>query len=88
MSVPDGLSTSAYDPGSVMPVDATATEQLGFYEPESSSSTGYSIPPELIRVPTGGSVIDEQSVVGDFGRTYQAYKEGRYFLPNDAVSII
>ncbi|KAH8655782.1 S-adenosyl-L-methionine-dependent methyltransferase [Xylariales sp. PMI_506] len=37
------------------------------------------------RPPTGNSVIDVDSVVGDSGRTYQGYKEGTYFLPNDAA---
>ncbi|KAH8646145.1 S-adenosyl-L-methionine-dependent methyltransferase [Xylariales sp. PMI_506] len=36
-------------------------------------------------IPTGESVIDTQSVVGDLGRTYHGYKEGKYFLPNDAA---
>ncbi|KAH8649278.1 S-adenosyl-L-methionine-dependent methyltransferase [Xylariales sp. PMI_506] len=53
----------------------------GFFIPTNSLD----IPEELIRVPTGSSVIDTESVVGDFGRTYHGYKEGKYLLPNDAA---
>ncbi|KAH8674129.1 S-adenosyl-L-methionine-dependent methyltransferase [Xylariales sp. PMI_506] len=43
------------------------------------------LPEELYRVSTGDSVIDGESVLGDFGRTYHGYKEGKYLLPNDAL---
>lgn len=38
----------------------------------------------LDRVPTGSSVIDRSAVADESGRTYHGYKEGKYFLPNDA----
>lgn len=46
------------------------------------------VPDELVRVPTGtsvaepGSILDEES-----GRTYHNHNTGKYFFPNDAVSI-
>lgn len=46
------------------------------------------IPDEFVRVPTGtsiaepGSILDEES-----GRTYHNHGTGKYFFPNDAVSI-
>lgn len=40
---------------------------------------------ELMRTPTGASVVEPESVVGESGRSYHGYKEGRYLLPNDAV---
>ncbi|KAK7918404.1 hypothetical protein PG985_010278 [Apiospora marii] len=44
---------------------------------------GFYWPPELERTPTGGSVLEAGSVAEELGRTFQGYKEGRYFLPND-----
>ncbi|KAK8008334.1 hypothetical protein PG991_010885 [Apiospora marii] len=40
---------------------------------------------ELMRTPTGASVVEPESVVGESGRSYHGYKEGRYLLPNDAA---
>lgn len=46
------------------------------------------IPDEFVRVPTGtsvaepGSILDEES-----GRTYHNHNTGKYFFPNDAVSV-
>lgn len=59
----------------------------GFYTPEFLSAYTYDIPEELIRVPTGQSVLDADHVVEDFGRTYHGYKAGKYLIPNDAVRI-
>lgn len=33
----------------------------------------------------GKSVIEPDSVLGESGRLYHGYKEGKYMLPNDAV---
>lgn len=54
--------------------------------PEGDLST-YAIPKELIRVRTGGSILETDSVIGQFGRSYHGYKEGKYLLPNDFVRI-
>ncbi|KAH8674149.1 S-adenosyl-L-methionine-dependent methyltransferase [Xylariales sp. PMI_506] len=35
--------------------------------------------------PTGGSVVEPDSVLGESGRLYHGYKDGKYFLPNDAA---
>ncbi|KAK8016794.1 S-adenosyl-L-methionine-dependent methyltransferase, partial [Apiospora rasikravindrae] len=40
---------------------------------------------ELVRVPTGASIVEPESVIGESGRSYHGYKEGRYLLPNDAA---
>ncbi|ORY65491.1 S-adenosyl-L-methionine-dependent methyltransferase [Pseudomassariella vexata] len=42
-------------------------------------------PEELNRPASGQSVLDQDSVVGDFGRTYHAYNEGKYLLPNNGA---
>ncbi|KAH8655304.1 S-adenosyl-L-methionine-dependent methyltransferase [Xylariales sp. PMI_506] len=39
----------------------------------------------LDRDPTGCSVVEPDSVLGESKRLYHGYKEGRYFLPNDAA---
>lgn len=38
------------------------------------------------RKQAGCSVIDMNSIPDESGRTFHGYKEGKYFLPNDAVS--
>ncbi|ORY68863.1 S-adenosyl-L-methionine-dependent methyltransferase [Pseudomassariella vexata] len=44
------------------------------------------IPTELIhRVPSDASVVEPDSVLGDSGRLYHGYKDGKYFLPNDGL---
>ncbi|KAH8674138.1 S-adenosyl-L-methionine-dependent methyltransferase [Xylariales sp. PMI_506] len=40
---------------------------------------------ELGRVSEGNSVIEPDSVLGESGRLYHGYKDGSYFLPNDAA---
>jgi hypothetical protein len=35
---------------------------------------------------SGQSVYDADSVMGESGRTYHGYKQGKYYLPNDSVS--
>lgn len=37
------------------------------------------------RMRTGSSILDANSVTDESGRTFHGYKEGKYFLPNDAV---
>ncbi|KAH8678277.1 S-adenosyl-L-methionine-dependent methyltransferase [Xylariales sp. PMI_506] len=54
----------------------------GYFIPHAYNPDPY---PDPIHIPTGSSVIDTDSVVGDFGRTYHGYKEGKYLLPNDAA---
>jgi hypothetical protein len=45
----------------------------------------FAMPDELIRESSGSSVIEGGSILEESGRTYAAYKEGKYWLPNDAV---
>ncbi|KAH8662497.1 S-adenosyl-L-methionine-dependent methyltransferase [Xylariales sp. PMI_506] len=39
----------------------------------------------LDRTPTGGSVVDPESVIGESLRLYHGYRDGKYLLPNDAA---
>jgi len=39
----------------------------------------------LLRMPTGSTIPDPTSVLGESGRTYHGYKEGSYLMPNDAA---
>lgn len=41
--------------------------------------------PEPERTPTGSTNVEPQVVFDETGRSYQAYREGKYFLPNDGV---
>ncbi|KAK7959933.1 S-adenosyl-L-methionine-dependent methyltransferase [Apiospora aurea] len=43
------------------------------------------LPVEWYRESGGSSVIEPNSVTEDNSRTYHGYKEGKYFLPNDAA---
>ncbi|KAK8030227.1 S-adenosyl-L-methionine-dependent methyltransferase [Apiospora rasikravindrae] len=43
------------------------------------------LPAEWYRESSGSSVVEPDSVTEDNGRTYHGYKEGKYFLPNDAA---
>jgi hypothetical protein len=45
------------------------------------------IPEDFSRQPTGSTVAEPESVLGRSGRTYHGFKEGKYFMPNDGVSI-
>lgn len=47
------------------------------------------IAPELLNwKATGDSVYDPDSDLGASGRFYHGYKDGKYFLPNDAVGLL
>ncbi|KAH8660555.1 hypothetical protein BX600DRAFT_438768 [Xylariales sp. PMI_506] len=39
----------------------------------------------LGRTPAGTSVVEPDSIIGESGRLYHGYKEGSYYLPNDAA---
>lgn len=46
------------------------------------------VPEELQRASSGASVAEPDAVMDvENGRTYHNYHEGRYYLPNDAVSL-
>lgn len=45
------------------------------------------VPEEFYRQPTGATVAEPESVLGTSGRTYHGFKQGKYFLPNDGVSL-
>lgn len=42
----------------------------------------------LGRTPGGTSVVEPDSVLDESGRLYHGYKDGKYYLPNDAVCIL
>lgn len=43
--------------------------------------------PELQRTPTGSTNVEPNVVFDETGRSYQAYREGKYFSPNDGVQL-
>lgn len=45
----------------------------------------YPLPGEFTRKPTGESLIEPDSVFDESGRSYHGYRQGKYFLPNDAA---
>ncbi|KAK8074726.1 hypothetical protein PG997_009389 [Apiospora hydei] len=51
-----------------------------------AGQSSFRMPEELIRIPSGASVQTHDSILEATGRTYQSFREGRYFLPNDPVS--
>lgn len=54
-------------------------------EPSFAEQANAMINASLKRTPEGSSVVDTDSVL-ESGRLYHGYKDGKYFLPNDAVS--
>ncbi|KAK8851378.1 S-adenosyl-L-methionine-dependent methyltransferase [Apiospora arundinis] len=58
-----------------------------FTDPSQASTNvsqfAISMPEELMRTPSGMSVQSHDSILEVTGRTYQSFREGRYFLPND-----
>lgn len=85
------------------PEAATAASPSSLDHQSSSYTEGYSphfardanfaaaandlINQSLGRTPGGTSVVEPDSVLGESGRLYHGYKEGKYFIPNDAVSL-
>ncbi|KAF3019015.1 hypothetical protein E8E14_013185 [Neopestalotiopsis sp. 37M] len=61
------------------------------YSPHSARDTNFAaaandlINQSLGRTPGGTSVVEPDSVLGESGRLYHGYKEGKYFIPNDAA---
>lgn len=53
--------------------------------PQDQFEAQFPIPEELLRIPDGSSVVEDDAVLAENGRTYHGYKEGKYFLPNDPV---
>lgn len=46
------------------------------------------VPDEFVRVPTGTSIAEPGSILDqESGRTYHNHGTGKYFFPNDAVSM-
>ncbi|KAK8015429.1 hypothetical protein PG990_008725 [Apiospora arundinis] len=43
------------------------------------------VPAEIYREHSNSSIYEPHSVVGESGRMYHGYKEGKYLLPNDAA---
>jgi hypothetical protein len=52
----------------------------------SSQPTSILMLADVPREPTGSTIVEPDSVFDDSGRSFHGYKEGKYFLPNDAVS--
>ncbi|KAH8666928.1 S-adenosyl-L-methionine-dependent methyltransferase [Xylariales sp. PMI_506] len=66
------------------------TDGLQYQSSGSEDSSGIDVVHELASQPvgrtsSGGSVVEPDSVIGESGRLYHGYKEGKYFLPNDAA---
>ncbi|KAH8647171.1 hypothetical protein BX600DRAFT_503350 [Xylariales sp. PMI_506] len=65
--------------------------QSGFYDvlpppaPSFAEVANVLINQQLGRVSEGNSVVEPDSVLGESGRLYHGYKEGAYFMPNDAA---
>jgi hypothetical protein len=63
-------------------------QSLGSSSRASETSRQQHLDDALNRTPTGRSIAEPGSVFWpENGRTYHGYKEGKYFFPNDAVSL-
>ncbi|KAH8669030.1 S-adenosyl-L-methionine-dependent methyltransferase [Xylariales sp. PMI_506] len=71
------LDSFSYPPRSTIPQ---------YNENPSFTDTANRLIDEILnRTPSGGSVVDPDSVIGESLRLYHGYKDGKYYLPNDAA---
>ncbi|KAM0809205.1 putative S-adenosyl-L-methionine-dependent methyltransferase [Seiridium cardinale] len=76
-----GQSFGGYEEPSYRPV----AQAGGSSTPSFAQVANDMINKSLRRRPGGTSVVEPDSVLGDSGRLYHGYKEGKYMLPNDAA---
>ncbi|KAH8677837.1 hypothetical protein BX600DRAFT_493226 [Xylariales sp. PMI_506] len=69
-------------PDSSVSLETQAFEYLNYTHQSAATAEGYSAEPD-VHLPTGCSVIEPGSIYDPNGRTYQGYREGKYFFPND-----
>ncbi|KAK8085652.1 hypothetical protein PG997_006923 [Apiospora hydei] len=91
----DGPTIAGFMPDELLPEDVPVVDPR-YLNPSMVSATNLSetttgippeqwIPSEIYRRSSGASVFEPNSVAGESGRLYHGYKEGKYFLPNDAA---
>ncbi|KAK6821798.1 hypothetical protein PG987_014623 [Apiospora arundinis] len=91
----DGTKVTGFMPGEFLPEDLPEVDPK-YLDPNMVSATSLpqsqtGIPPsqwmpaEVYREHSNASIYEPQSVVGESGRLYHGYKEGKYLLPNDAA---
>ncbi|KAH8199191.1 hypothetical protein TruAng_006660 [Truncatella angustata] len=76
------------DPSSFHDLPAEYTHILPMttlVEPRFAARANELINQRLNRQPGGTSVVDPDSILGESGRLYHGYKDGKYYLPNDAA---
>ncbi|KAH8674130.1 S-adenosyl-L-methionine-dependent methyltransferase [Xylariales sp. PMI_506] len=66
-------------------VDASATMPPWNHQVSFAEVANNLINESLGRVPSGGSIVEPNSILDESGRLYHGYKEGKYLLPNDAA---
>ncbi|KAK6070512.1 methyltransferase domain-containing protein [Seiridium cupressi] len=76
-----GQRLGAYEEPSYRPV----AQAGGSSTPSFAQVANDMINKSLRRRPGGTSIVEPDSVLGDSGRLYHGYKEGKYMLPNDAA---
>lgn len=76
-------------PQQVFPIQESAGLFVGnqFGMPVARPQLTAEDPEEGLYVPGGTSITAPGSVSDPNGRTYQGYREGKYFLPNDPVNV-
>ncbi|KAK8044233.1 hypothetical protein PG993_004257 [Apiospora rasikravindrae] len=90
-----GPIITGFMPDELLPEDVPVVDPR-YLDPSMVSATSLSetttgippeewIPSEIYRKSSGASVFEPLSVAGESGRLYHGYKEGKYFLPNDAA---
>ncbi|KAI0123299.1 S-adenosyl-L-methionine-dependent methyltransferase [Xylariales sp. AK1849] len=78
--MPSADSASSGSNGSSQYANRSKNRELNF-----ATKANEVINAALGRTPGGTSVVDPDSVLDDSGRLYHGYKDGAYFLPNDAA---
>jgi hypothetical protein len=87
-SPPMGRSSSRETTGHQSTPALDASTYANFSQIMSGDSIGTAIGKDwehASRISSGSSILDTSSVMDESGRSFHGYKEGKYFLPNDAV---
>lgn len=66
--------------------DKYSSQPTPYQDPDFAKRANDLINQALGRTAGGTSVIEPDSILGESGRLYHGYKDGKYLLPNDAVS--
>ncbi|KAH8666774.1 S-adenosyl-L-methionine-dependent methyltransferase [Xylariales sp. PMI_506] len=84
LTLVEEISIPSSGPAPVQELESSSPTPLST-DPSFADTANNLINEILDRTPTGNSVVDPDSVIGESLRLYHGYKDGKYLLPNDAA---